>query len=338
MTNNLIKMLRVDSGTSLPKLFEAIMTKVGNEISVPASAATYKLTGEESGLIARTFRSVLKQNSSLLSIYAQTQLKAEMASSFCQRHRREDLESLREMNEDHFDIRSGKGRLVASTDENRIASLRDLMARNSASNALELFAVYDHTALLPLAEYVILFEDGTYFCSCARLQGKGFVCRHFFHLMQDDGRFQYKIDLIPARWHREEAQKTTEATDPLLPQPSIPASTSTAASDAVVDPAGADTSQSQSAVGHDATSGFYAPEPIVTPTRREKIKKSRYAKLVGAAKTLVDDVSAPGISDQDFQREPPQVCRLILHQTKSRLIKNLLTKNYRSRNHRFKNH
>ncbi|KAG0358520.1 hypothetical protein BGX24_005954 [Mortierella sp. AD032] len=263
-------MARVDSGTDLTVLYEAVMTKVGNEIFVPGLAATYSLIKDETSLVARTFRSVLKENSDSLSCYAQAQLKTEMVSSFCQRHRQEDLKSfLRmredEMREDQYDIRSQTGRLLAATDESRIRSLQDLMTQSNVSDALVLYAVYDHTALLPFAE------------------------------------FQYQIGFIPMRWNKEDVQG--EATIPLQSRLSIPASTSTAAAgDTAVSPVVADTNQSLGDGCHGATSGFYPPQNIVTPSRKKRVRKSRYAKLVGTAKTLVDEVSAPEITDQDFQR------------------------------------
>jgi hypothetical protein len=91
MTNNLIKMLRVDSNTSLPNLFEAIKQKVGNELSRPTVAS---VTREENGIISKTFGPILKANGKRLSIYAQNEIRKEMVASFCQRSHREDLSRL----------------------------------------------------------------------------------------------------------------------------------------------------------------------------------------------------------------------------------------------------
>ncbi|KAF9367128.1 hypothetical protein BGX21_007792, partial [Mortierella sp. AD011] len=55
-------------------------------------------------------------------------------------------------------------------------------------------------------EFVVLFQDKGYFCTCLLLQNKGVVCRHFFALMKDDTRFQYHLRLVPLRWYTEEHQ------------------------------------------------------------------------------------------------------------------------------------
>jgi hypothetical protein len=58
----------------------------------------------------------------------------------------------------------------------------------------------------PPAEYVILLKDLTYFCSCALRENKGLPCRHYFAVMQGDGRFLFHPSLTHTRWYKESRQ------------------------------------------------------------------------------------------------------------------------------------
>jgi len=68
------------------------------------------------------------------------------------------------------------------------------------------FKVWDKSTA-GCSEYVVLFLDSSYFCTCAMLQNKGIVCRHFFWMVQEDGRFKYHIRFVLRRWFQEAMQQ-----------------------------------------------------------------------------------------------------------------------------------
>jgi len=171
--------------------------------------------------------------------------------------------------------------------------------RFDLSSVAGVFEVYDHTArgqaAVQSAEYVVLFDDGSHFCSCVLLQSRGFVCCHVFNCMQDDGRFLYHINLIPERWNREDVPRlhVLQSKEVL-----VSASTTTAAASMALD--GADSRKKRVHGSNSAADRFFSPPKVAPPTVQQKTKKSRYAKLIGAAKGLVDNVTLPGFSEQDF--------------------------------------
>ncbi|GJJ70201.1 zinc finger SWIM domain-containing protein 3 [Entomortierella parvispora] len=91
-THSVIKRYEVTSSTTLPELFETIMSKVDNEVSRPRPEDIRILTETENGGIERTFRGVLSINRDRLSTYAQARLKIEMADSLTHIHRDEDID------------------------------------------------------------------------------------------------------------------------------------------------------------------------------------------------------------------------------------------------------
>jgi hypothetical protein len=124
--------------------------------------------------------------------------------------------------------------------------------------------------------------------------------------MQDDGQFRYKIDFIAIRWNWEELQQVAH-----LPSEAIPASTATADASTIASEAPKSTTNRSAGVDMrveqvDTSLGtareFYAPQEVVPPRNAERLRKSRYAKLMGAAKGLMDDVTTPDVSDLEFQR------------------------------------
>lgn len=54
-----------------------------------------------------------------------------------------------------------------------------------------------------LDHYVLLLDNGSYFCTCLLAQNQGLVCRHFFVLMKDDHNFRYHIRFITPRWLKD---------------------------------------------------------------------------------------------------------------------------------------
>ena len=92
-----------------------------------------------------------------------------------------------------------------SRDDARRSSVLDLIARIDRTTIQGVFRVLESVGA-EKGEYVLLLQDNKHFCTCALLKNKGIVCRHFFWLMREDGRFVYNIQHIPRRWFRAERQ------------------------------------------------------------------------------------------------------------------------------------
>jgi len=98
--------------------------------------------------------------------------------------------------------------LEKASGNDRMKSSLGTITRNIDTAQIDgVFAVFDATDIYRRrTQYVVLLHDGSYICTCLLLQNSGFVCRHFFHLMQVDYRFKYHLKLIPNRWHTESTQ------------------------------------------------------------------------------------------------------------------------------------
>lgn len=167
-----------------------------------------------------------------------------------------------------------------------------LIARIKVSKVKSVFRVSEKTAPREASEFVILFEDHSYFCTCALLQNMGIVCRHFFWMMQESGDFRYHIRLIPKRWFEEEMQENKQIDDKIAKETYKFAGTKKVWSSITND------QPSNEYMGN--MQEFYPPQPVIPPNKRKKVTKSRFAKVTGAASELAEIISSPTVHEDVF--------------------------------------
>src|SRR5437764_8953754 len=52
-------------------------------------------------------------------------------------------------------------------------------------------------------QFVIVFNDGAYLCTCMLLSHAGIICRHFLVVLRASQIAKFHISMIPKRWNKE---------------------------------------------------------------------------------------------------------------------------------------
>ncbi|ORZ27032.1 hypothetical protein BCR41DRAFT_181021 [Lobosporangium transversale] len=138
-----------------------------------------------------------------------------------------------------------------------------------------------------VSEIVVLFRDRKHFCTCALSTNKGFVCRHYFWMMQEDNRFTYHIKMVLRRWFQENKQEGKAVEDMIEGEPFVNASTRKA-----LDPIGSLPDE-----GTATLQAFYPPLSVPKSNRRSK---KRYAAVMGMSKAIAEAMTKASVQDDDF--------------------------------------
>ncbi|KAG0195362.1 hypothetical protein BGX28_001573, partial [Mortierella sp. GBA30] len=265
-------MLRVNSHTSLADLFRAICTKIDNELfslrRVRNDPPKWSLD-----LIDKTFCSVVKLNGEYLSAYAANELKAQMGFSFGLKESAVDFEEVVRLRGD------GDSSLYPTRsirEESRLGSVVVLIQKVEVDKVRAAFRVYDKSKPT-VAEFVILFKDKSYFCTCVLLQNKGLVCSHIFWMMQEDARFGYHLRLIPRRWFKEEYQQDRVTDNKIRKQLFVFATPSR------VQGLAKENSSNNAAPFDsymDTLQQIYPPQPVISARQQQISIKKRFAKAM----------------------------------------------------------
>ena len=169
-----------------------------------------------------------------------------------------------------------------------------LISRINSSDVCAVFRV-EEIAISGISEFIILLKDSSYFCTCVLLQNKGIVCRHFFYLMQEDGRFMYHIRLVPRRWYTEDKQQDKNVDEDIKKEEFASAFTVRAFASKDVD---------VGKIPEDMYMGdmhkIYPPQPIIRPTTNQRTTKRRYAEAIGAFKRLAEKISTSNVTKEEF--------------------------------------
>ncbi|CAG8779164.1 35573_t:CDS:2, partial [Racocetra persica] len=82
--------------------------------------------------------------------------------------------------------------------------LLDMALENCArSNVNEIWEVKHIQSITNHSQFILLLDDGTYYCTCLYLVYAGFVYWHFFAVMIQSKKVFFNIRLIPSHWFSE---------------------------------------------------------------------------------------------------------------------------------------
>jgi hypothetical protein len=189
-----------------------------------------------------------------------------------------------------FNVQSYK---KSTRDQGRFGSVVEFLERieeNSIDRIFEVSRRVTTATTEPITEYVVLFSDYSYFCTCALLQNKGIVCRHFLWMLQERPEFVYHPALIPTRWYREDLQLDSDIRRRVQQERFVQADThggnvsvnTTQPSETFMNP----------------LRQIYQAQPVIPPKQLEKTLKKRRSKIMGKVKKAVE--SMPQWTEEQF--------------------------------------
>ncbi|GJJ76621.1 zinc finger SWIM domain-containing protein 3 [Entomortierella parvispora] len=276
----------VNGKTSLPALFEAIEKKLSNEAQT-SKYILYKtdttVDPATSTFVQQMFADVIDANNRYLGIAAKSQMKLEMSRSVLYQsnpHTGIDACAPRSIEGGDFEEieRSSK-------DDREMSSLQSIQTIVGSDRIVQIFDVtFRLDTERKSLQHILLLADGSYICTCLLLQNSGFVCRHYFHLMQVSDRCKYHVRLIPMRWFKEELQDLTDL--------DLSGAFLSAKTQKTVAQVGSAEGEPASSFMSDIMKVFPSVPSLSGVDKRNLSKKRRIGEISGLMKNIMDTVNS----------------------------------------------
>jgi hypothetical protein len=169
-----------------------------------------------------------------------------------------------------------------------LGSVADIIQRLDDNIVDAVFKVVDRSKRTSM-EFVILYRDKGYFCTCASLENKGIVCRHFFRLLQEEENVLYHVSAIPMRWFKEALQDDPETKNNIIGEFFVSAFTQGE---------GNNTHPPNTYMGR--LQRLTPPQPTMSLQQQQKKAKKRYTLVMAAARKLATRCSTTTTTDEEF--------------------------------------